>query len=115
VLKIQTFNPLQSSPKPDISLKIHVNNTILFMYAEQKAERFADYLEQIFKPNEQQSRNEEQMFLSEENEDIPLVTPKEVANKIKCNINPRKAPGFDLITGEVLKQLPRKCFVKLTP
>jgi hypothetical protein len=42
------------------------------------------------------------------------VTPKEVTNEIKCNINPRKAPGFDLITGEILKRLPRKDVVKLT-
>jgi hypothetical protein len=81
---------------------------------EQKAELFADHLEQIFEPNEQQSRNEDQLILSEENEEIPLVTPKEVANEIKCNINPRKAPGFDLITSEILKQLPRKGVVKLT-
>jgi hypothetical protein len=40
--------------------------------------------------------------------------PKEIANKIKLKINPRKAPGFNLITGEVLKQLPRKGVVKLT-
>jgi hypothetical protein len=71
-------------------------------------------LEQIFKPNEQQSRNEDQLILSEENEEIPSVTPKEVANEIKRNINPRKATGFDLITGEILKQLPRKGVVKLT-
>jgi hypothetical protein len=42
------------------------------------------------------------------------VTPKEVANEIKRNINPRKAPCFDLITGEILKQLPTKGVVKLT-
>jgi hypothetical protein len=41
--------------------------------------------------------------LSKENEEIPSVMPKEVANEIKGNINPRKAPGFDLITGEILK------------
>jgi hypothetical protein len=80
---------------------------------EQKAELFADYLEQIFKPNEQQSRNKDELILSEENEEIPSVKPKEVANEIKRNINPRKAPGFDLITGEIPKQLPRKG-VKLT-
>jgi hypothetical protein len=71
-------------------------------------------VEQIFKPNEQQSRNEDQLVLSEENEEVPSVMPKEVANKIKRNIKPRKAAGFDLITGEILKQLPRKGIVKLT-
>jgi hypothetical protein len=48
---------------------------------EQKAELFADYMEQIFKPNKQQSRNEDQLILSEENEEIPSVMPKEVANE----------------------------------
>jgi hypothetical protein len=43
------------------------------------------------------------------------VTPKEVTNEIKANINPRKAPGFELITGEkILKQLPNKGVVTLT-
>jgi hypothetical protein len=69
---------------------------------EEEAELLADYLEQIFNPNEQQSRNEDKLILSEENEEIPSVTPKEVSNEIKRNINPRKSPGFDLITGEIL-------------
>ena len=34
--------------------------------------------------------------------------------EIKENINRKKAPGFDLVTGEILKQLPRKAIVKLT-
>lgn len=34
--------------------------------------------------------------------------------EIKNNIKLKKAPGFDLITGEILKQLPRKAVVKLT-
>jgi hypothetical protein len=71
-------------------------------------------LEQIFKSNEQQSRKEDQLILAEENEEISSVTPKEVAKEIKRNINPRKAPDFDLITGEILKQLPRKGVFKLT-
>jgi hypothetical protein len=37
-----------------------------------------------------------------------------VKKEIKENINPKKAPGFDLITGEIPKQLPRKAIVKLT-
>jgi hypothetical protein len=42
------------------------------------------------------------------------VTPTEEGSEKKRNINLRKAPGFDLITGEILKQLPRKGGVKLT-
>ena len=30
------------------------------------------------------------------------------------NINPKKSPGFVLITGQILKELPRKSLVKLT-
>ena len=45
---------------------------------------------------------------------IPLITPKEVADEIRTNLNSKKAPGFDLITGEVLKQLPKKGIVMLT-
>ena len=42
------------------------------------------------------------------------ITTKEILNAIKVNINPKKAPGFDLITGEILKQLPKKAIFKLT-
>ena len=45
---------------------------------------------------------------------IPFVTPKEVASEIKNNLNPKKSPGFDLITGEIMKQLPRKGILMLT-
>jgi hypothetical protein len=45
---------------------------------------------------------------------IPPVTLKEILNAIKVNIHLKKAPGFDLIRGEILKQLPEKAIVKLT-
>lgn len=63
-----------------------------------KAQIFANYLEDIFTPNEMQPGIE-----NPECKDITLVTPKEVAAR------------FDLIPGgEVLKQLPRKDIVLLT-
>lgn len=37
-----------------------------------------------------------------------------MAKEIKENINPKKAPGFDFITVEILKQLPQKAIIKLT-
>jgi hypothetical protein len=39
---------------------------------------------------------------------------QQVKNEINSNINPKKAPDFDLITREVLQQLPRKAIVKIT-
>ena len=46
--------------------------------------------------------------------EILLVTCKEVEKEIKNNINLAKAPGFKLITGEILKQLPKKTITNLT-
>jgi hypothetical protein len=44
---------------------------------------------------------------------ITPFSPTEDKEKInKCNNH--KAPGFDLITGQVLKELPRKAVVLLT-
>lgn len=45
---------------------------------------------------------------------IKYVTPIEVAQEIDKNINPRKAPGIDEITSNVLKELSRKGIVMLT-
>jgi hypothetical protein len=45
---------------------------------------------------------------------IPLVTPREVAEEIRTNLNPKKALGFDLITGEILQNFKRKALIKLT-
>jgi hypothetical protein len=39
----------------------------------------------------------------QENEEIKIATTTAVKNEIKNNINPKKALGFDLITGEVLQ------------
>jgi hypothetical protein len=44
---------------------------------------------------------------------IKPFSPTEVKEEInKCNNH--KAPGFDLITGQILKELPRKAVVLLT-
>jgi len=80
---------------------------------EQKAQRFAEHLEQIFQPlgsHEEKAMITEDIF--QENEEIKLVTTE--VKIVIYNINPKNAPGFDLITGEVLQQLPRKAIVKIT-
>lgn len=81
---------------------------------EEKAIRFAEHLEQIFQPNESCC---EETFIEntlQENEEIEPTTTREVMREIKISIKLKKSPGFDLITGEILQQLPRKAVVKLT-
>lgn len=87
--------------------------------AKEKAELFAKHLSQVFTPNESTMPEFEQevdiVVNSDQQLSLPLklVTPKELYKKIK-NLENKKAPGFDLITGEVLKHLPRKAVVFLT-
>ena len=79
----------------------------------QKACRFAEHLQMTFRPNDGddlQDWNEPK----QENIIIRPTSLNEVYREIITNINEKKAPGFDLITGEILKQLPRKAIIKLT-
>jgi hypothetical protein len=38
---------------------------------------------------------------------IKLLTPQEFQNIIQ-DLNPRETPGYSLITGEILKEMPKK-------
>jgi hypothetical protein len=38
----------------------------------------------------------------------------EIIKEMKTNIDPKKSPGFDLITEEILRQLSKKAIVKRT-
>jgi len=46
-------------------------------------------------------------------QNIKLATTREVKNKIKLNIKLKKSPSYDLITGEVLHNLPKKAIIKI--
>lgn len=78
----------------------------------EKAEAFALHLANVFKPNDSQSDESDideilnrdfQMCLP-----IKPTSPREIAKEIR-SLDPRKAPGFDLITPKILKELPKKC------
>jgi len=80
----------------------------------QKVLRFAEHLENIFQPNTTERTEVLPDVIRQDSVEIPLTSPAEVKREIKTNINPKKSPGFDLITGQILKELPRKSLVKLT-
>lgn len=76
---------------------------------QQKADAFADLLEDTFTPNESSAPDPTlQEYKNMDNNPIPNITLSELKNEIKTNLNPRKAPGFDLINGQILKMLPEK-------
>jgi len=80
---------------------------------KEKAETFADHLEKTFQAHEKRTMDNMRRNEKTLKQTIPPITPKEILIAIK-NINPKKAPGYDLITGEILKQLPHIAVVKLT-
>jgi hypothetical protein len=79
----------------------------------EKANTFAQHLEKRFHPYPGLGTLSV-LNLNDYLDKIPLATPREVAEEIRTNLNTQKAPGFDLITGEILKNFKRKTLVKLT-
>jgi endonuclease/exonuclease/phosphatase family metal-dependent hydrolase len=86
----------------------------------QKATTFAHHLCSVFKPYPSSNSDLEKEI------NPPLTTPtstanplrktnrREVENIIQHNIKNKKAPGYDLITGEILKNLTNKGYTILT-
>jgi hypothetical protein len=87
---------------------------------KEKANTFAGHLEKAFKPNELPQNKAFETEISKSLEEplqiiqpIKFFTPQEIQNIIH-DLNPRKAPGYDLITGRILREMPRKGIVHLT-
>lgn len=69
---------------------------------EERGNMFADHLEKTFQPLLRQTGQENTLPVDNgEDCEIRYVTPKEVKNEIDSNINIRKTPGLDLITGKI--------------
>jgi GTPase SAR1 family protein len=83
---------------------------------QEKADLFADHLEEVLQPNEEDgmhTQNLENVAVLRGSRLILPTTPREVLKEIK-NTTQKKTPGFDLITGEILRHLPQRAVVKLT-
>jgi hypothetical protein len=77
---------------------------------KEKTNLFADYLATVFTPNNKNNNNEGDVetFLKASGQlSLPIgaFTQTEVHNIINL-LNPHKAPGYDIITGALLKKLP---------
>lgn len=80
---------------------------------QEKADVFANHLEETFTPLPRQCAFENIKRVSKIDLDhIPLVKFKEL-QKVITRLSNKKTPGYDLITGEILKELPRKGKLKL--
>lgn len=86
----------------------------------EKAEAFGNFLKLVFTPNETDTdkrlETEIKSYLDSDLQLSPPLkccTPAELRRTINA-LKPKKAPGFDLITPEVLQKLPRKAVMYLT-
>jgi hypothetical protein len=82
----------------------------------EKAQIFAEHLSSTFAPLNNQAGEEINSYFHAPCQLSPplrSITPAAGIEQIKLR-NPHKAPGHDLIVGEILKHLPRKAIVLLT-
>ena len=79
----------------------------------ERAETYAEHLEQRFQPNDLATDVRPDIHLAEA-EEVELFSPREIKNMISKKLNPKKAPGHDQITARILQELPRKGLVMLT-
>lgn len=80
----------------------------------QKPDRYPEYLENTFQPNEGDIILDWKHCVGPEG-NIKHNSPKEVAQEIKENVKPKEAPGCDLITMDNLQQKYRRTDILLTP
>lgn len=88
---------------------------------KEKAETFANHLRNVFTPNDTTEHIEEENEINQALEEPYQLEPPtksftktEIKKVIKFNINPKKAPGYDLITGQIIQELPESGYVFLT-
>lgn len=80
----------------------------------EKANLFADHLENTFKPFPNLTSDENIVRITKyDSRSIPRITRNELISVITNDIKSHKAPGYDLITGKILKELPENGVRKL--
>ena len=87
----------------------------------EKAVAFAEHLAKVFRPHPQETTNEEEKEIHDYLETphqmsppIKKITMAEVKVTIVNHINPKKAPGYELITGRLLREIPEETIRLIT-
>ena len=100
---------------------IRINHNTWARTDKQKAMAFAQHLASVFQlfPS-QLSATEEETTMNELYVPHQMTIPtkkiriNEVKNVLKHKLHPKKAPGYDLITGKVLQELTQKDLTAIT-
>jgi hypothetical protein len=100
---------------------IRINHNTWARTDKQKAKAFAEHLASVFQTFPSQlSAMEEETINNELNSPQQMALPmkkiriNDVKNVIQHEVNPKKSPGYDLITGKILKELPQKSLRAIT-
>jgi hypothetical protein len=94
---------------------IRINHNIWARTDKQKATAFAEHFASVFQPFPfQLSVTEEETVVNDLNAPYQMALPmkkiciNDAKNVIQYKINPKKASGYDLITGKILKKKTKK-------
>jgi len=113
------WKPIRNKRRPETpNPPIRVNTTPPGPWAKSdkdKADLFANYLSEVFTPYDQALDQDIEQELAkpiQPPEHLPAFSLQKLKQEIKM-LNPRKAPGMDLITAQMLKELPHEGLVNL--
>lgn len=81
-----------------------------------KAVTFAKHLQNVFTPNQHNTESNKIILNTDVNQNTPPIKFKwkDVKNMIKTSINPKKASGYDKITGKMIVEFPDNIIKLLT-
>ena len=97
---------------------IRLNTTPPWPWAKSdkdKADLFVSYLSEVFIPYDKTLDQDIEQELAkpiQSPENLPTITLQKLKQEIKM-LNPSKAPGMDLITAQMLKELPHEGLINL--
>ena len=85
---------------------------------QEKTDEFCRHLSEVFKPHEHiisdiDIEAEKAKIIPSPPEEIGKVSTTEVADTIKYKVKVKKSPGLDEVTGDMLKNLPKKAIRKI--